>query len=675
LSLQRSDLPVNGAAGRPDDGLDPAGVSELNELFTAEQAAVRHAASELIAKGWRPIPVPRSEKGPVIPGWQHLTIGPGDIDAHFPADGTPSNLGVLLGDPSNGLVDVDLDAPEAAVVAKHLLPATGMVHGRPGKPSSHFWYIGIDPPPKATMPFDDIDGTRLVELRSTGGQTIVPPSIHPSREPLAWERDEDPAMVGSAELILAVKKVAAATLLARRWPDGGSRQDCAMALAGGLHRVGWGDDEIKSFITAVCEAAGDEPGDASRRLDAARYTSEKFTAGKPTTGWTRLAELLGEDGKKVVDRARGWLGAKHQTTSANEAAGALKIADLVSVQPRKIEWLWQDRLPKGCISLLEGDPGQGKSLMTVCLAAAVSTGRAVVPGDEPIGPSADVVLLSAEDDIERTILPRLKVAGADLSRVRVIRAVGNGADERPVELPRDLPLLEEVVMQNRAALLIFDPWSAYLNGKVDAHKDADVRKVLHALKQLAERTGVAVLIVRHLNKAQDVAAMYRGGGSIGIIAAARTAFVVGRHPEDDGVSVLALQKTNLGQRVPSLAYRVVERECEVFDAAGKAHIEKFGCIEWLGEEDLAPDDLLARPRPGAGQQQLKKREAAIDFLKEALANGPVPSKKLEEDARARGIKSRTLDRAIAELRVEPYQAGGVWHKKLPDRPAQVAEAA
>src|SRR5207248_178312 len=130
------------------------------------------------------------------------------------------------------------------------------------------------------------------------------------------------------------------------------------------------------------------------------------------------------------------------------------------LKPQKIEWLWWGRIPRGCISLLEGDPGLGKSLMTVGLAAAISTGRAVVPGDDPIGLPADVVFLSAEDDVERTILPRLIVAGADRSRIHVVTVVGKGMNERPVVLPDDLPRIEELVEAKKAALVVIDPLMA-----------------------------------------------------------------------------------------------------------------------------------------------------------------------------------------------------------------------
>jgi hypothetical protein len=168
----------------------------------------------------------------------------------------------LLGEASDGLVDVDLDCEEAVRAADVLLPATGLVSGRAGAPRSHRWYRVDDPPRKAAEAFDDPvrdpgDDRRVAELRSTGGQTVCPPSVHPEGESYTWDSAGEPAAVPVAELRVAVAATAAAALLGRYWPRGG-RNAAALALAGGLLRAGWDAVRVETFVRAVCAAARDE---------------------------------------------------------------------------------------------------------------------------------------------------------------------------------------------------------------------------------------------------------------------------------------------------------------------------------------------------------------------------------------------------------------------------------
>jgi len=182
-----------------------------------------------------PIPVPHGSKAPVLLSWQNLRVTDSDLPLYF--NGPPQNIGVLLGEPSGGLVDVDSDSLEALVLTPVFLPPTGCVFGRPSKTRSHREYVA-DPLPE-TAQFKDTDGTMLVELRSTGCQTLFPPSIHPSGEGIIWEVDAAPARVEGHVLRAHIARLAAAALLARHWPAQGSRQETALALAGGLLRGGW----------------------------------------------------------------------------------------------------------------------------------------------------------------------------------------------------------------------------------------------------------------------------------------------------------------------------------------------------------------------------------------------------------------------------------------------------
>jgi len=329
---------------------------------------------------------------------------------------------------------------------------------------------------------------------------------------------------------------------------------------------------------------------------------------------------------------------------------------LSSVEPEEVSWLWPSWLALGKLALVDGDPGLGKSAMTLDLAARVSAGMAFPDGAEcePAG----VVLLSAEDGLADTIRPRLDAAGADTSRILALATVPdeNGHD-RLLSIPEDLPLIEKGIRRVGAGLLIVDPLMAFLSGDTNSHRDQDVRRALAPFAGLAERSGAAVLVIRHLNKAAANNPLYRGGGSIGIIGAARMAFVVGKDPQDENRRVLAPTKNNLAMPPKSLMFGLEEAE------GGSVR------VNWLGHSEASAKDLLATPQD---QEHADARGEAIEFLKEVLADGPVAASQVKEEAEDAGISERTLARAKKVLGVISYREGetgergkGQWLWKLP----------
>jgi putative DNA primase/helicase len=196
--------------------------------------SIRSEAKAYLERGWQPIPIPGGTKAPRLKSWQDLRLMERDLDSYFQ---NGDNIGILLGEVSGDLLDVDLDAPQTLTVADTFLPTTARVHGRKSKPRSHRWYKspGLHQPKK----FVDIDGTCLLEIRSNGQQTVVPPSFHPSGEQLRWESEGVPAVVDRAALTRAVALVAAASLVARHWPNRGSRHEASLSLQGFLLRGGF----------------------------------------------------------------------------------------------------------------------------------------------------------------------------------------------------------------------------------------------------------------------------------------------------------------------------------------------------------------------------------------------------------------------------------------------------
>ena len=236
---------------------------------------------------------------------------PGRTGRVFPT-GRTSNVGLLLGAPSGGLIDIDLDVPEAVAVADSFLPATGWVSGRAGSPRSHRWYDCHDPPAKASTRYEDpleierSERRTLVEIRSTGAQTVVPPSTHPSGEQLVWHEFSEPARSETPVLSAAVARLAAATLLVRYWPrKSGTRQDAALGVAGGLLRAGWPTKDVEDFIRIVATFASDE--EVAMRVNTVARTGEKLAAGNKTTGWPAAAKALGAHGDVIVRAICDWL--------------------------------------------------------------------------------------------------------------------------------------------------------------------------------------------------------------------------------------------------------------------------------------------------------------------------------------------------------------------------------
>lgn len=292
-------------------------------------------AQDYRSRGFAPIPVPYGQKGPDDrTGWQNERHTQEEIPHAFAGR---VNIGLLCGAPSGGLYDVDCDTPEAAKAAPFFLPATGMRHGRPGKPHSHYWYSCPDADQRTKQfdnPISELDAQgkkiapKILELRGTGGQTIVPPSLHPSGECYIWESNGKPATILYDDLWRAVSKLAACALLARAWPGEGNRDNAALALSGALARAGWTAQEAGRFVRSVARVAGDEEWETR---DKAARTLAAQQEGRETTGWLRLAELL-SNGEQVLKKVRAWLGiqreglfdrADHRQSTEEGQSGAL----------------------------------------------------------------------------------------------------------------------------------------------------------------------------------------------------------------------------------------------------------------------------------------------------------------------------------------------------------------
>jgi hypothetical protein len=354
-------------------------------------------------------------------------------------------------------------------------------------------------------------------------------------------------------------------------------------------------------------------------------------------------------------------GPSRTTQSHGQPSRRLMAVPASEIKMEATEWLWENRIPRGEVTLFAGLPGIGKSMHTAWLAACNSRGS--------LGREAGVTLMAtAEDSPERTVLPRLKAWDADLSRIRFLQILeGQHGEEVPegVLLPTDTAAIREAAEALGANLLTVDPLMAHLDVSVDSYRDQAVRHALKPLYFLAKDLGCAVVALLHLNKNVGNDPLQRIGGSTGIPAAARSALLLARDPDDpDGDlgrrRILAHTKCNVGPEARSLLYEI---EPILIPAADDEPSVETARIEERGESDLTGRDLLAGPTANSS-----KLEDAMDFLENQLAEGPRPSRELKQAAEDAGIAAKTLRRARERLRVRDERAATghtTWQLPLP----------
>jgi len=254
-------------------------------------------------------------------------------------------------------------------------------------------------------------------------------------------------------------------------------------------------------------------------------------------------------GPAAILEARAVLDKIAPTSAA--APGAVAI-NLGNVAPESIEWLWVGRIPLGNVTIFIGDPGLGKSKLTLDVASRHSRGSRWADGTS--APLGRTVLLTSEDNIANTVRPRVDAMGGDAKQITILQAIRGDDKERPFDLQSDLPALERLINNVDANLVIIDPLSAYLGKGVDSHNDAELRRVLGPLAALAERTRTAVVCVMHLNKDQQKKALYRGQGSIAFMAAARSVLGVVEDKNNPDRRLFVPIKSNLSKKSATLAF-------------------------------------------------------------------------------------------------------------------------
>ena len=317
------------------------------------------------------------------------------------------------------------------------------------------------------------------------------------------------------------------------------------------------------------------------------------------------------DADKAGEDACKWLTALLPET--------VKIIRMSDVELTPVEWLWKPYLPFGKLSVLQGNPGEGKTYFAMHLAAACTNGK-LLPNMERMEPF-NVIYQTAEDGLGDTVKPRLIEAGADLDRVLVI-------DDSDVQLTLSDERIEKAIIENNARLVIIDPIQAYLGADVDMNRANEVRPIFMRLGQVAQRTGCAILLIGHLNKAAGMQSLQRGLGSIA--AAVRSVMFIGKLKHDPTMRILTYEKSSLAPPGVSLAFSLGDE----------------GGFRWVGEYDITADEMLSGIEP----QRETKTQQAKDLICTLLAGGKqVLSEDIDKAALERGIPGRTVRDAKREL--------------------------
>lgn len=352
-----------------------------------------------------------------------------------------------------------------------------------------------------------------------------------------------------------------------------------------------------------------------------------------------------------------WLAAGH-TRSDLEALHAaekpiieaphLIIERFADIPPEEVHWVWHPYLPEGKITILEGDPGQGKTYLMLAIASALTNGYTLPDQRGKPGPPSQakqyVIYISAEDGLADTLVPRAIKAGADLQYLFGVRGVSTGGEPEPFSFAQ-LSLLSDTIRDTQAKLIIIDPIQAFLGASVDMHRANEVRPLMAALGRIAELHHCAILIIRHINKGTGKA-LYRGMGSIDFTAAARSVLVVAESLEDPNKKIVAQAKNSLAAVGASLVFSITD--------------EGFS---WCGASKINANDLVSQ-QPVKSQHQ---RNSAAEWLIETLRaeEGEMSATSIFAEAEANGINDVTLRRAKTMLRIISFRRGEKWYWKLP----------
>lgn len=543
-----------------------------------------------------------------------------------------ANIAVATGAVS-GIVVIDIEREGSPAG----YPAT--VSSRTGGGGWHLYYkhpgIRIKNSVRDLAPFTDV--------RGDGGYVVLPPSLHASGERYEWSvLPWDGDFTELTDDLVAKLREGPTNPERTNWStvpnttiNEGERNNMAAKVAGKIlydlepglwEMVGW--TGLQTWNENNCR-----PPLPLREL---RSVFESIAQMHSTS-----------DGKKIRKEKEG-------------SPGVAVTVCLADIQPEPIKWLWPGRIALGKLTMIAGDPGLGKSLFTITVAAIVTNGG-TWPVDKTESPVGDVLILSAEDDPADTLRPRLDAAGANINRTHILKSITvldeNGKpSQRMFSLKKDIASIEKLLPTiPECRLLIIDPVTAYLDG-VEGNSNSDIRGLFAPLAEVAARHNIAIVMVSHLNKSGGGKAIYRTMGSLAFTAAVRTAYVVTKDPEEAERRLVMPMKNNIAKDTTGIAYVVLEKNIPSMEGT-------VPYIEW------EPDPVITTADEALSFQENKNEEKtetdwAVWFLEELLAGGPVPADRVYKEAKVNNISPKSVRRAQERLNIKPkkssFSGGWVW---------------
>jgi len=651
-------LPAGAAEARGDEASANAGVDRPVELpptpptidLESGEIPPRENIPEVLATattaltlGMAPIPVPGGVKGDMPTGWGEFCDRPAREQefAHWTEYGCWGGLALACGSEiGTSIVALDFDvgfesSSESNELYQAALQAAGYVERSPrGGLHTLFRCAGGFPARIGALPKVDVLGHgRCVIVAPTKNYETI-------RGDLTTIKEMPPDLEARVLSLVTKPQPPLTKGGVRARADGNHGEMYAGAPKGRRNETG--ARVAGSLITRIC--------DHDMALAAFHDWNERNTPPMDDSEVVSIFESIWKRHQAREDRRD--VPARDDANSAGTPAaavgdtamdlpssdigtGVLIMRKAANIIPEPTFWLWKPYIPAGEITILDGDPGVGKSSATLDMATRVTLGKSFPGHFEPTTPG-DVLLLTYEDSPAKTIVPRLQKAGADLDRVHIIEGQRRGNTAELVTF-RDLDVLEEALIRVRPRLVIVDPIDNAIGGETDMNAANSVRGVLTPVARLAAKHNVAIVIVRHLRKASADRAVYRGLGSIAFSGIARSILLAGVTP--DGGRAMAHAKSNLAAPGPSLSYAI--------DDNGFA---------WGSIVQVTAADILTRVETGK-----KRTQIAEDFLEAVLADGPVPAEAVKAQARAGGISKHALEKAKARL--------GVTHRQEPRKDA------
>ncbi|MDO8514224.1 MAG: bifunctional DNA primase/polymerase [bacterium] len=637
-------------------------MNALNKFLTA--------ALKYDAAGFSVIPVRPRDKAPLPVGWQRYSTARStkeEIERWW-KDTPNANVGIALGH-ANGtdgrylfVVDQDVLKDEKRMPilnADGSFKQKGDMSGCPatvsqttGSGGKQFFYWA----PKGYA-VGNSKPRPLIDVKGFAGQVLVPPSIHPDTgKEYTWDIDEL-----SRDLIAEFPQDALDALLGEKATSASSTLLPISKVLGGVP-IGQGLRHMGIAQVAGHLLRGARTPEAIELARLSLYTWDKEKNKSPERWEERKRELdntfdsiLKRETTKQESEPRKWIDSKPSHASKPI------FSSYADIKTSPIDWLWEERIAIGKLTMIVGDPGLGKSSITTgTIAATVSKGGSW-PVDNTQSPLGDVILLSAEDDAADTVKPRLEAAGADCTRVHTLQAVrdvnpNGSSSERMFSLKRDIAALEEMLdTLPKCKVVIVDPISAYLDD-TDSHRNAAVRGLLAPLAALAVKHKVAIIVVDHLNKnSGEHNSLYRAGGSLGFVAAARAVYLVAKDKENPERRLMVPIKNNIAKENTALAYTVTGAPNGAAVIVWEADPVRITANEILGSME--------------SEEQRSDTDWAVIVLRQVLFAGPLPAKQVFTECKQAGLGEKQVRRAGKKLGINPKKIGfnQGWTWALPDR--------